>query len=606
MVRPRGGRSCNVVSDDETLRIEIDQETRDVLAKLPPERASILLSRAVDAAGADPCKVTAADLRRIAVEDAATMAEALPRDDAEYSQYAVGPGAAAREVAPTSGERPSGARMLLILGTSALVGSGVALGALLIPSVVHANASRILIVVAMLGTAAATIGAIGPIIARLTAAGAPRRTRLERVSVLGARTYSPRPAIPHHATMSGLTHDGTELRQSLAPGQTNLGPARAFQITPAQAMLMPDDRLEILRALRFGWYVAEFRGRNWPGGPQPAGVELPDRPNNALPMRIERTRAEVRFETQVVLERLAADLGLDTIVVNGQQQSLTAAIDQQARALASEVPGSVGAAQSWGDLAATIYRLDAHTQDSLTARSELQSAAYQLGRGLAEVYWALDPSAVCKALSPDCWTFLLGDRRCQELGRLVGRLSAYFSPFCAPAVAGTIRLWQSVANDVRWRDGAQDDLYQQLRRWYELLVLGQDPSTLIKPYALLRNWHASLRALQALWIPLVTAAGSLGLVVALVPLIASGSSMILQALFGVLGAAGLSAAAVQARLKTAAQGLVTRMRQDAYTDLVAVAIAEAPRKPGVRRPDKLIAQEIRKRTLTTMADAAVP
>jgi hypothetical protein len=236
----------------------------------------------------------------------------------------------------------------------------------------------------------------------------------------------------------------------------------------------------------------------------------------------------------------------------------------------------------------------------------LQAAAYQLGRRLAEVYWALDPSAACDTLSPDCWTFLLGRRRCAELARLAGRLSAYFSPFCAPAVAGTIRLWQSVANDPQWRDGAQDSLYQQLRRWYELLVLGQDPSTLIKPYALLRNWHASLRALRALWIPLLTAAGSLGLVVALVPLIASGSSMILQALFGVLGAAGLSAAAVQARLKTAAQGLVTRMRQNAYTDLVAVAIAEAPTKPGVRRPDKLIAQEIRKRTLTTMADAAVP
>jgi hypothetical protein len=378
------------------------------------------------------------------------------------------------------------------------------------------------------------------------------------------------------------------------------------QLPFSQIMSRGDNRCEVLRALRFGWYVAEVRGRNRPAGPQPAAGKLPNRQNHALPLRIERTPAELRIEAQVVLERLAADLGVDTIVVKNQQQSLTAIIDRRARALAAATPGSPDAARAWGDVAASIYILDAHTQDSLTARFELQAAAYQLGRGLAEVYWALDPGAACDPLRPDCWTFLLGGGRCEELSRLAGRLSIYFSPFCAPAVAGTIRLWQSVASDAQWRNGAQDYLYRQLRRWYELLVLGQDPSTLIKPYALIRNWHASLRALQALWAPLVTAAGSLALVVALITLAANGSSTFLQALFGVLGAAGLSTAAIQARLKTAAQGLLIRLRQDAYTDLVAVAIAQAPAKPGVRRPDKLIAREVRKRTLTTTADASVP
>jgi hypothetical protein len=157
-------------------------------------------------------------------------------------------------------------------------------------------------------------------------------------------------------------------------------------------------------------------------------------------LRIERTRAELRIEAQVVLERLAADLGVDTIVVKNQQQSLTAIIDRRARALAAATPGSPDAARAWGDVAASIYILDAHTQDSLTARFELQAAAYQLGRGLAEAYWALDPGAACDPLRPDCWTFLLGGGRCEELSRLAGRLSIYFSPFCAPAVAGTIRL----------------------------------------------------------------------------------------------------------------------------------------------------------------------
>lgn len=153
----------------------------------------------------------------------------------------------------------------------------------------------------------------------------------------------------------------------------------------------------------------------------------------------------------------------------------------------------------------------------------------------------------------------------------------------------------------------QHVLYRQLRRWYELLILGQDPSTLIKPYTVLQNWHAPLRGIRALWIQLITAVVSLALVVALITLIIDGSSnAFLKALFGVLGVAGLSAATFQAGLKNTAQGLLTRLRQDAYTDLVAAAIAEVPRKPGARRQDVVMMEEIRKRTLTTAADAAVP
>ncbi len=141
----------------------------------------------------------------------------------------------------------------------------------------------------------------------------------------------------------------------------------------------------------------------------------------------------------------------------------------------------------------------------------------------------------------------------------------------------------------------------------ESLILGQDPSTLIKPYAVFQNWHAPLRALRALWIQVVTATLSLALVIALITLIVSGSgNAFLKALFGVLGVAGLSAATVQAGLKNTAQGLLIRLRQDAYTDLVAAAIAEVPDKPGTQRQDTVVTEEIRKRTLTTAADAAVP
>jgi hypothetical protein len=372
-------------------------------------------------------------------------------------------------------------------------------------------------------------------------------------------------------------------------------------------MPAPDDAPEVVCALRLGWYIAEVRGRNRPGGPQPPGNALPPCGSYSLPLRIERTAAEQQAEALTVLRKLSCDLQVDTVTVNDQEQSSAAVIEQQALALAAAEPQSSAATAAWTALSASIYDLDAHAQDTLAAQSEMRAAAYQLGRGLAESYWALDPDAACAPLMPWCWAFLLGEHRCEELARLVGRLSGYYNPYCAPAVAGTLRLWQSVASDQEWRKGAQDHLYGQLRRWYELLVLGQDPSTLIPPYALLKDWRAALQALRALWIQIVTAAVSIGLVIALITLVLSGSANAsLKAIFGVVGVVGLSAASVAAGLKTTAQGLLSRLRQDAYTDLVASAVADAPGKPGARSPHRVIVAEVRKRTLTTVADASVP
>ena len=225
-------------------------------------------------------------------------------------------------------------------------------------------------------------------------------------------------------------------------------------------MAAPEDSADVLNALRLGWYLAEVRGRNRPGGPGPPTESLPDREGHVLPLRIERTPQELRIEAQ-------AGAGPDA------------------------------AAAAWEALALSIYQFDAHVQDTLAAQS--------------------------------------------------------------------------------------------------------------RPYTVFTDWHTSLRAVRALWVQFVTAAVSLALVIALVTLIVNGSSnAFLKALFGVLGVAGLSAAGVQAGLKNAAQSLITRLRQDAYTDLVAAAVAEAPDKPGARRQDIVVTGEVRKRTLTTAADAAVP
>ena len=53
----------------------------------------------------------------------------------------------------------------------------------------------------------------------------------------------------------------------------------------------------------------------------------------------------------------------------------------------------------------------------------------------------------------------------------------------------------------------------------ELIVLLQDPSTLVQPYALVRNFRGTWKAVRVFWPQLATAAIGLASVVALIALI---------------------------------------------------------------------------------------
>ena len=395
------------------------------------------------------------------------------------------------------------------------------------------------------------------------------------------------------------------------------------------ATAAPPDTSQVLMALRLGWCVAEVRGRNRPGSPEPLPDVLPHMADHALPLRTERNSTDRRIEAQTVLAKLARRLGVDGT------PSRAGMIDQQAETLANAVTNQSGVSGAWDALASSLYDFDANAQNSLAAQSETQASAYQLGRGLAEAYWALDLKAGCEPPTVNSWTFLLGRDRCDELTRIAGRLSAYFNPFAAPALAGTLQLWGAIARNPTWRIVGQADdklgrqtpndtpdsseerathdahlaLYLQTRNWYGLLIIGQDPATLTEPYEVFANWHLWRSLIKGFWLPLATALVSLGLVVALIALTEYGSHIqFLKALFGVLGVAGLSGATISTKLKSSSQSLLTRVHQDAYTDFVAVKMAVAPNKPGARqsRMRKVVGKEVHARSLTTVANARVP
>ena len=155
--------------------------------------------------------------------------------------------------------------------------------------------------------------------------------------------------------------------------------------------------------------------------------------------------------------------------------------------------------------------------------------------------------------------------------------------YTAPAIAGSLEVWKAVVAAPSWLghpDQAGVALYAQIRRWYELIILGQDPTTLIGPAAVMRNYRTLARAFQLFWPQLLATVFGLGSLITLLFLVNVGDAAAwAKTLSGVLAAVGLSLAALTGTLKNSAQALLKRLRQDAYTELVAIAVQTAPPPP---------------------------
>jgi len=299
-------------------------------------------------------------------------------------------------------------------------------------------------------------------------------------------------------------------------------------------------------------------------------------------------KATVQLEQACCAGEEAGQTALDHVLDALPQQSPQAAAEAIAR---YQDQLAAAARQPWADLAELMWRFDAHVQDRLAALSSSQAIGYQLGRGLADTYWALNPGQEDGSAG---WSFLLGERRCDELSRLTGRLAAYMEEYTASAIAGSLEVWKAVVSTPTWLghpDQAEAALYNQIRRWYELIILGQDPTTLIGPGAFLRDYRLLGRAVKIFWPELVATIVGLAALVSLLVLVntqdAAGWA---KTLSGVLAAVGLSLAGLGGTLKNSAQALLKRLRQDAYTDLVAVAVQTAPPPPDKSAVQKAISR----------------
>ena len=384
------------------------------------------------------------------------------------------------------------------------------------------------------------------------------------------------------------------------------------------------DAVNVQAALRLGWLMAEVRGRARPGGPGAEFVADMARGRWALPLGSERSAAEREVEAEHALTAVAKRLNLDwpspSPTANGSgaapapadapdTPTFSAELGRLGKLVADQRRSDDPAAEAtWRQLAHLLYRWDARIQDELLSISDSQANAYELGRAVAELYWALDLDAAARiqhdqgtALNPVSWAFLFGSDRRADISRLLGRLAGYFPPLTPAAVAGSVEVWGQVAASEEWRSAGdvRRVLLEQTGNWYSLLVADLDPETMLKPYAGLRSWRIFKKAFRTFGLEMVTGTLGIAAIAGLVLLLVYAPHQpVLKAAAAVLGFLGVTGAGLQARLKATTQSMIARLSADLSTELVAEQITVTPPAPRSLKAGRRRQQAIDSRTVT--------
>ncbi len=351
---------------------------------------------------------------------------------------------------------------------------------------------------------------------------------------------------------------------------------------------MSSPSVNVTTALRLGWAVAEARGRNWPLGPRPVTSSLPAYPGDVLPLRCQRASAASREESASTVVRLAEQLELGgTSELEDDIRTALPPFDRDGDA--TLVDDGLFRSDQWRRTADFFIAWDSRFQDELAGHGEQLANAYLLGRGLSECFWGLGPErtwVVDGQTTATSLAFLFGDERRRELTRMLGRLGGDdVHPMTAAVIAGSLEAWRAVADSPAWSRAAdlRPQLYEQVRGWYQLLVLGQDPTTLIRPYAKLAGLRGLGRAARLFWPQVVLALVALGLVTTFFAVVGGSGPPWVSSLLASTGVSVFVVAGLLARGQSAAQRLLTRVRQDAYTDLVALSVTIVPTAPAELR-----------------------
>ena len=338
----------------------------------------------------------------------------------------------------------------------------------------------------------------------------------------------------------------------------------------------------VIAAFRFGWAIAELRGRYRPDvshAEEQIGTPGLQRKQHALPLATERSSKEQRIEVMRVVEGLSDRLAL-TFPAEGKTRF--EALDVAMRALDVEPKK----ASSWNALTEGFYNWDKQIQDTLTLWP-LLSAAYQLGRGLAETYWELDP-AVTDPHDSRSWDVVLGPERVLALKRATARLSAFVDPLTIPAVSISLDAWAEVASSPRWREvrSARRELFHQGLLWRDLIRGERRPADLAVQRGLAGRVGVILPFFRSFWPQILIAiAAVVALVLGASHLAGASGSKSSNTVVSILGGLGITSAGLYARAKATATSTFDALRQRFEADRVGDAATLRPKPPLKTRAD---------------------
>ena len=216
----------------------------------------------------------------------------------------------------------------------------------------------------------------------------------------------------------------------------------------------------------------------------------------------------------------------------------------------------------WTAVARAFYKWDAEIQDALIVPAT-QAAAYQLGRALAETYWALDPERSDNEMGS--WAFLFGDERQRTVARLLARLSAYLDPLAIAAINHSFQAWCTLAADQTQRNTnkTRPALYRQGLLWRDLARGERQPLDLA-PLSGTAAWNsvcAYRQAVETLKGPLLAGGLFTTFLVAGGAFLASGARYAwLTAALSILGALGVTSAGLYARAKAQITSLAANLQ----------------------------------------------
>jgi hypothetical protein len=372
---------------------------------------------------------------------------------------------------------------------------------------------------------------------------------------------------------------------------------------------MTTDELDPLHAaLNLGWSMAELRGRLRYGHVEPPGTvdyQFPREEYHALPIGGEHSLVE-QLATRVAVGLLAQKFNLDGPLpahakVSASDALKELAIDLEDALADAEKGGRVAradtypkgseVAKAWEAAAEAIYYWDAQIQDGLCVAADLH-AAYQLGRGLAETFWALNPDAPAPTTKPTLkstesppdpgsWEFLFGPRRKFMFGAYLKLLEGSLTPLSGPAVQGPLTNWCSLVAGNKVRSRSQDALEalrHQLQNWRDVLLGTRDPTSFAKGFGIRLAFKQAITVVKTLPLETFLLAGGIALMAVAGYYLGSDTSRKGTAVVAsVLGFFGVTGAGMLARAKAQAEVLSLRLREAFYRDIVEAQATVLPK-----------------------------